>query len=86
MPNEPFWNPIHNILENDAKDVLRLIISDDRELEARVEAELSDELGLLDAYLTSFVVLIQMAFRSPGEWKTKDTTRTPVKASTSNWP
>lgn len=72
MTQELCWNPNRDILENEAAEALHLILSDDGQLAARVEAELSDALGLLDAYLALFIRLLQrpIASRRSGRKRT----------------
>jgi hypothetical protein len=66
---DDFWHMQHDFLSSAPRDVVRGILEDDKKNYKKAEAELNEELALLNDALTFFISSLQGGYRNLEQWK-----------------
>jgi len=66
---DDFWHMQHEFLSSAPRDVVRGILEDDKKNYKKAEAELNEELTLLNDALTLFITSLQGGYRNLEQWK-----------------
>jgi len=72
------WNVSGSILSRPAREVLSLLVADDKKNYEKIEREFGDDLKLLDDALALYIESIQGAYRVQEKWRNKPSAEAPI--------